>query len=319
MTNRIASLTLARDRMMERGINPLPSRKGGCFRVDNTMAGLEAVESKFRRFAPGLDFWTLKEHFEGMKGQPEIGEFRARFPNTKFRFELAGRVDKGRLVETAVYLLGDSELPLAAMRWLGEGVGTGGRSTGAFLHDFVGNGESVDCMLGRIEEAARRIPAKPRPREPVCVSKSPNGQVYRVRRDGMEFEAMLGLLGSASGLNYSARFRLLKDMPEALEFASKFTNTALRYELVMALKNGVLREAAICVYDNPASAPVAAMRYVAGQNDGQQTMFFQNLLDEESQSVDAVLGSVRGAQPAPADGRTGGPKLFWMGLPQQPK
>ncbi len=256
--------------------------------------------------------------FGDMKAVPAAKAFISSF-NEPLIFREIRKMDEGHISEKVIFILDKDRRELGVIRWIG------GQGDPFFYH-FLGRQESVESILAQVPvPTAPEAPVAAKPAKPeyhVHVSKTRNGDVFRVRKDGVPFEALIDLLTTASTLDLwtvRSRFSALKSISEASDFlANFFKNTKLNYELAVKVENNLirsLREAAIYVYAGSSKSPLAVMKYVAGEG----SMFFQNLLDEKSQSVDAVLASVNGAQPVPADGRPDSSSLFWMSLPNKPK
>jgi hypothetical protein len=266
-----------------------------------------------------------RARWEGLV-EPALGDMRAVPAAAKFissfkeplTFREITKTDEGHTSEKAILILDKNRKELGIIRWIG-GEGE------PFFYHFLGKQESVESILAQVPvPTAPEAPvaAKPaKPEYPVHVSKTRNVEVFKVRKDDMPFESLVNLLITASTLDLwtvRSRFSALKIISQASDFLANFKDTKLNYELAVKVENNLirsLREAAIYVYGGSSKSPLAVMKYVAGEG----MMFFQNLLDDKSQSVDAVLASLKGAQHAPADGRPDSRNLFWMDLPQQSK
>lgn len=196
-------------------------------------------------------------------------------------------------------ILNENCKPLGVVRWIrGQG--------DPFFYDLLSKPESVESVLAQVPRptvseapAQQAAPAQQNPEYRVCVSKTRNGDVFRVRKDGSSVEQLSDMLAKVAGLEDDAwtfrnRFSALKDLSEARDFIAKFKHTELRYELAGTVSgsgaipfHGWLKEAAIYVITG-CNRPVAAMRYVSGEG----RMFFQNFLNDAPQRVENVLAAI---------------------------
>ncbi|MDD5340641.1 MAG: hypothetical protein PHV13_05355 [Candidatus ainarchaeum sp.] len=214
--------------------------------------------------------------------------------------------------QKTILILDDSHRVLGAIRWIrGEGE--------PFFVNSFGRAEAVESILAQVPvpaapDAPATVAVKPaKPEYGVRVSETSGDGEFRIHeRPGMLAKTANELHKAAPSLDYWAlrsRFDALKSLSEARDFIAKFRQTTLRYELAGTVMDGRLAEAAVFMFAE-SGQPVAAIRYVRGEG----RMFFQNLLDDKSQSVDAVLASLKCAQPAPSTVRQDSSGLFWMGL-----
>ncbi len=250
--------------------------------------------------------------FADMKAVPAAVKFISDF-KSPLGFREDRKTNQGHASEKAVFILDENRKELGVIRWIG------GQGDPFFYH-FLGKPEGVESILKSIEDAARAAPVMDAPAPPVVapqskpeyrirITKARNGSVFMIRKDGSSLEDLINLLVDAvPGLDLWAarsRFLALKNISQASDFMAGFKSTHLNLELAVKVQNSQLKEAAIYVIDE-SNHTIAAMRYVEKEGP----MFFQNFFDDKSQSVDAVLGSLK---QAPAPGRSE-PALFWMNL-----
>lgn len=104
------------------------SKTGGEFRIaDNGSPTenrklLESTVEAFRTVAPGMSLSAVSERFSALKAMSDFNDFVriAKRKCAKVSCELAGRIENGRLVEAAVYVMAGSDQPIAASRFVRE-------------------------------------------------------------------------------------------------------------------------------------------------------------------------------------------------------
>ncbi len=119
--------------------------RGGEFRIADKQVLLAKVANEFCEVGPDLSYWTLRSRFDALKALSEAQDFIAKFKHTELRYELAGTVRNSLLSDAAVYVMAESNQPIAVMSWaLGAGK--------MFFQNLLNDGQQqVKAILASVE------------------------------------------------------------------------------------------------------------------------------------------------------------------------